>query len=61
MDDQNRLDLILAQARIAKAAMTTELSAPQEHLARSINQAQLALEAIVLLADPDFHNNSTAT
>jgi len=60
MDDQNRLDLILTQARIAKAAMTTELSVPQDQLAHNLNQAQLALEAIVLLADPDFRNNSTA-
>ena len=60
MDDQSRLDLILTQARIAKAAMTTEMALSQEQLARNINQAQLALEAIVLLADPEFHNHSTA-
>jgi len=60
MDDQNRLNLILTQARIAKAAMANELSLTQEQLARNLSQAQLALEAIVLLADPEFHNNSTA-
>jgi len=60
MDDQSRLDLILTQARIAKAAMATELSVTQEQLARNLSHAQLALEAIVLLADPDFRNNSTA-
>jgi len=60
MDDQSRLDLILAQARIAKKAMATELRSTDGQTTHNIDQALLALEAIVLLADPEFHNTSSA-
>lgn len=62
MGDQDRLDLILSQARIAKAAMAEQLGngAVSQQSCRKIDQALLALEAIVLLADPEFHNKSDA-
>jgi len=60
MNDQSRLDLILAQARIAKDVLAAELSTSQDQAAKNLKQALLALEAIELLADPQFHNHSTA-
>jgi len=60
MDDQDRLDLILTQAAIAKAAMASEPGLTAAEIEQNLQQAVLAVEAIVLLADPDFHIHSTA-
>lgn len=55
MRDPERLRLILAQARIAKAALSelTDKANTTERL--QMEQASLAMDAIELLADPDFH------
>ena len=60
MGEQERLDMILAQARIAKAALhdVQRDSGAKENT--QLDQAILALEAIVLLADPDFNMTSNA-
>jgi len=60
MDDQDRLNLILTQASIARAAMTSESGLSAAEIEQNLQQAMLAVEAIMLLADPDFHNHSTA-
>ena len=60
MGDQERLKLILSQARIAKAALS-ELSAVQTKAdAVRKGQASLAIEAIELLADQKFHTSQAA-
>ena len=55
MRDPERLRLILAQARIAKAALSelTDTASDTERL--QMEQASLAMDAIELLADPEFH------
>lgn len=60
MGDQERLDLILAQARIAKAALMEKIQASGAPASREQDQALLAIEAIVLLADSEFHRKSDA-
>jgi len=60
MNDQDRLDLILSQARIAKSAMAADSLLSQDQINLNLHQAILALEAIILLADPDFRSHSTA-
>ncbi|MBL4613290.1 MAG: hypothetical protein JKY27_00225 [Magnetovibrio sp.] len=56
MGDQDRLDLILSQARIAKAAMAEQSSQCPSTPETCFDQALLAIEAIELLADPEFHS-----
>lgn len=60
MGDQERLELILAQARIAKAALAEQAAETEGPVPNSLDQAILAIEAIVLLADSDFHIKSDA-
>ena len=60
MQDYERLNLIRAQAKIAKQAlraMPKEAAAP---LVENLEQAVLAIEAIALLSDEDFHAKDTA-
>ena len=60
MDDQDRIDLILTQAQIAKAAIIPDSNLSPAQQAKNLNRALLAIDAIELLADPDFHNSSNA-
>ncbi len=59
MDDNQRLDLILAQAKIAKSALRELTNLTPEQMAQYLDQAALAVEAITLLADNAFNANET--
>jgi hypothetical protein len=49
--DQDRINLILSQANIAKAAVLAELAQPHDRQSKNLQQALLAIEAILMLAD----------
>ncbi|MCW8914637.1 MAG: hypothetical protein OQK24_02155 [Magnetovibrio sp.] len=55
MDDNQRIELILVQAKIAKSALRDLTNLTPEQTAQHLNQATLAVEAITLLADTEFH------
>lgn len=55
MQDHERLDLIRAQANIAKQALRGVPKDPANPLVENLEQAILAVEAIALLSDEDFH------
>ena len=60
MQDHERLNLIRVQAKIAKQAlraMPKEAAAP---LVENLEQAVLAIEAISLLSDENFHSKNNA-
>jgi len=60
MGDQDRLDLIQTQARIAKAALSEYEACMPGPVSKKLDQAILAIEAIALLADSEFHAKSNA-
>jgi len=60
MRDQDRLEFILAQARIAKAALAAPITTASDIERTKLDQAILAIEAIVLLADSEFHSAQAA-
>ncbi|OEJ65202.1 hypothetical protein [Magnetovibrio blakemorei] len=51
MTEQDRINLILSQANIAKAAVAAELAQPKDRQSKNLHQALLAIEAILMLAD----------
>lgn len=60
MGQQERLNMILTQARIAKAALAENKPIERAVSNRHVEQAILAVEAIVLLADDDLHAQNGA-
>lgn|GEM_PF-1715445 len=52
MTEQDRINLILSQANIAKAAVAAELALPHDRRSKNLHQALLAIDAILMLADP---------
>lgn len=60
MGDEDRLELILTQARIAKAALSEQEALTPGSASKQLDQAILAIEAIVLLADSEFNTKRDA-
>lgn len=61
MSDEDRLELILSQARIAKAAMAEFARTNTDHDACNLGHASTALEAILVLADSTVKDKGAST
>lgn len=58
MTDQDRLSLIMSQANIAKAAVAAEVEQTHEQESKNLQQALLAIEAILILSDSKLQTST---